>query len=347
MPKLRLPEIEMTHPPVLELYQGDRLIHSRTLSIFGDLCYTTREVSLCLTGRETDMNPNQPFDLVVRLRCGEEEFYCSDAQLMRDYLVFNRSGEEIKVLPHGLEQVCLLTNSRTKVELPEDEDIDMFGSFGQFYILSVETARQTLINGQPVLPEVGVRSCLRVSFAKEPEELEVLSGNRRLQVFTTVPEAKIISTERGVGKRYLVLCDNVRKQLYNYENDDANDRFRVPLPKMPNYPHTFQIFDIETEKTVFELEYMVLNNFSCTFERSFYLNRNCTGRASIRAGGNTRTIDFQLEVGQKQMLIPLWGGYTAVVPVPRLEIFIDGENALTMQRPWIWHEELRVMSQHG
>lgn len=341
LPKLRLPEIEISKPPILELYQGSKMIYSRFLSVFGDLCYTTREITLCLTGQGTSMNPNLPFDVSVRLCCGEEVVYQSGGDLMRDYLVFDCSGEEIKVLPPGLGRVYLLTNSRAEVELPKEEDINMFSSFGKLYSLSAEIARQALINGQPVLPETRARSCLCVSFTKAPETMEVLSGDRKLQVFGAPPEARIISTKEGAERRYVVLRNNIRSQLYSYGHDNSGSSFLVPLPKMPNYPHTFQIFDIETEKLVFALEYIVLNKIAYTFDQSFYLNRNCSGLASIRAGGNARTIVFNLEPRQKQVSFSLWSTYIAVVPVPRLEISINGENALTMQRSWIWHEELR------
>ena len=142
----------------------------------------------------------------------------------------------------------MLTSDRARVELPGEEEIDMSGSFGQLYILSAEAARKTLVNGQPVLPEAGARPRLRVSFTSEPEKIEVLCGSKRLQVFSTAQEAKIVSTERGAGKRYLILCDDVRSPLHNYKMDETSSKFLVPLPKKPIIRIPFKFLTLKREK---------------------------------------------------------------------------------------------------
>lgn len=335
LPQIRLPEIDQ--PPVLELYQGERLIRSQRLPLFGDsLCWTTREVRLLLT-RETGLDWSEGFHLSLRLCCGREVLYQSGGSLLRQYLVFGEHGGELKTLPNGAGRIYLLAGSRAQVDIPEETYPREHP--GQLYFLSAGTARQVRVNGQFLLDNAERQDPIQVLLSREPEALTVLCGESACQMFSSAPSVRVFLADENVGKRYAVVADGVRRPLAGYRAEKGC--FRVPMPKMPRYQHRFLIQDFETGGAVFALDYIILNDFAWQFDRPYYPNQPCGGRVTLRMGNSSKTIPFQLETGQQEIAFPLWDReHTAVIPVPKLEVSLNGENALTME-PWMWHEDLR------
>ncbi len=335
LPRIRLPEI--TQRPEVYLYQGSQLLHKHTLSIFGDeLCWTTREYQFSLTELK-QMDWSLDLNLQIKILCGQTEIYNSQSSLFRPFLVFDRFGDEISKPRNGT--IYLLTSSRQKVQMiPDSDDIDLLNHPGNLYSVPVTAGRQILVNGCDIFQKAGEKPRPSIFLSRlEQEQITVTKADTHYDVFNGPITAFIFIPLQDQSKNYQVFVDSARHQLPEYANTDS--RFEIPLPRTPRYCHTFRIRNFETGQMVYELNYMILTDFSCQFDPPFYFNTGCDGCVKIRIGGKTETIPFSLSFDQNEVQVPLWEkDLNALIRVPKLNVSISGQNAWTLEK-YTWYED--------
>lgn len=117
--------------------------------------------------------------------------------------------------------------------------------------------------------------------------------------------------------------------------------YEIPLPSAARFLHNIRIKQFQTGKIVAEFCYMVLPKFSFQFSNPFFLNRSGeAGSVKISMSGSTIQQRFSLMENQTELDVSLGNqGLCCKLAVPKINITIDGENALYWPEH-IWYKAI-------
>ena len=343
IPSIRLPEI--TQRPILKLYQNGNLVAERTLSVYGnEMCYTTREYNLSLIDLDY-ISWADPLNFRLQLYCAENRIYDSASCLFREYIVFNSFGLESNIERCTNGQIHLLTSNHDIVEIddPKDRycDLSTKGTFKLFDI-SLISAQRIVVNHIDILLSQSKKNNLRCYFSPMPIDGIQLSqeGNECL-AFSKSPVLHIILDPKDAAQNYQLQLEKARTHsLYEFYDSQTNS-IEIPLPSAARFLHNIRIKQFQTGKIVAEFCYMVLPKFSFQFSNPFFLNRSGeVGSVKISMSGTTIQQRFSLIENQTEIDVSLGNqGLCCKLAVPKINITIDGENALYWPEH-IWYKAI-------
>lgn len=343
IPSIRLPEI--TQRPILKLYQNGNLVAEHTLSVYGnEMCYTTREYNLSLIDLDY-ISWADPLNFRLQLYCAENRIYDSASCLFREYIVFNSFGLESNIERCTNGQIHLLTSNHNIVEIddPKDRycDLSTKGTFKLFDI-SLISAQRIVVNHIDILLSQSKKNNLRCYFSPMPIDGIQLSreGNECL-AFSKSPVLHIILDPKDAAQNYQLQLEKERTHsLYEFYDSQTNS-IEIPLPSAARFLHNIRIKQFQTGKIVAEFCYMVLPKFSFQFSNPFFLNRSGeAGSVKISMSGSTIQQRFSLMENQTELDVSLGNqGLCCKLAVPKINITIDGENALYWPEH-IWYKAI-------
>lgn len=337
LPRIRLPEI--SQQPMALLYQGETLIDTKRLHIFGDLCLTTHELDFHLSSALM-IRWNQNFQFRIKIMSGDQEIYDSTSSLFRSYIIFDRFGSELYSPKPGSGTIFLLAQENSIVDIVCDDDSYFhLNHNGQLYEVPLAVTQQVRVDGQSIFHVSGERSQISAYLSKQEEKnIYVRKDGVNYSVFTSPILLYVSLPTNDMGKNYQVFLDSACHPLSEYMWSES--RFEIPLPRMPRYCHTIRIKEFSTGKTISQFCYIILTDFSCEFDKPIYKNISSDVNIKIRIGGSTVTKNFILPANQEELEFPLWdGSITAVIQVPKLTLSLLGQNLFLME-PLIWYGDI-------
>lgn len=339
IPKIRLPEI--TERPLAVLWQGEREVYSTKLSVFGDeLCYTSREFRFDLAGCKK-INWNEPLNFRIQITCDKASIYDSAESLFRSYILFDSNGNE--GLPKGQnESVLLCANDASEVDIhdPEDTWDDLSGQY-QLYQLPLASVMAVLVDGKnvPLSSLQNERNGFRgycVPFPLSGAELG--EEDRRCVIFTRSPALHILLDEQEQLKNYHLISDSELCPLYDLA-ERRGSSFEALLAGGSGVHH-IKVKNFQTGAIVYELRYMVLEDFSWQFDRPYYPNKEVTGLVSLCINQRVQELRFTLEADQSAISIKTAALEERLhLKVPKFNLSLKGENAFALPEH-LWHKDI-------
>lgn len=327
IPRIRLPEI--TEQPTALLYQNDKMVKQTPVAVFGDyLCLTTTEFQFALSYC-SKIDWLQPLNFSIKIVCGKQEIYNSGSALFRKTILFNSAGLEIKSCKRGMTKVYLFTDSHADIQIANEENCYQVGTAGQLFCVELSESQQVIANGIDVLSDNSSHDKASYFLSESSvEQVLIESGGIRYVVFDKAIAANVFLPKGEQAQNYVVNIDSAKHSLYEYKG--ANDKIVVPLPKSARYFHNVVLSRFSTGEVIFQIAYIILFDFKYEFDKPIYLNKNCTGKVKVRAGGNTKSISFELEQNQNEIELPIWPNTTFHLQVPKLDANLSGRNAFAL-----------------
>lgn len=338
IPRIRLPEI--TTQPIAYLLQNDRVVDQIKMSVFGDdLCLTTRELQFPISYIKK-LNFSQSFNFTLKIACGDIEIYNSGVSLFRKYILFNNAGQELNKYKSGIREMHLFTDEQTVVELGDSENSYLLGNCGQLYYIDIQSADSLTVGGLDIL-EGSENSDKAFYYMSEPCVPDALIERNGVycKIFDKPVIANVVLPKAEQSQNYYLHINSTRHSLFEFP--EHNGVIQVALPKATKYCHSVRLTNFSTGETLFDIAYMLLPDFSYELDRLIYFNKASTGTVKVRAGGNLKSVSFELEQNQKEIEIPLWADINCRLRLPKIEASLSGRNAFTLAEQ-CWFESFEL-----
>ncbi|MBR6106475.1 MAG: hypothetical protein IKQ39_00540 [Oscillospiraceae bacterium] len=333
LPRIRLPEI--TERPTAVLLQGGRVIDSMQLSVFGnDLCLTTREIQIILSGR-AHIDWDSPMDFRILLQCGGRLLYDSGQQLYRSYLLFRVDGEETRRIPQVSAAMYLVYGWNSEMMYDETEDVNYtYGSDFQVFEFIPSSLRLLSVNGKNLLQKKGQGMQCMIYGDRVPDASVTGFGETAL-LFRSSPYLYVSADSAEQMKQYV--CDINGTALPLYQAANAKTDARIPLPAAQNQIGRVAVRSFYDGRIIFEQLYSVLPDFTHRFEPAYYYSGQLFGKVHISAMNRQNTISFELSRDQHSVTVPLTPDIGLTLSAPWIQAELNGEDAFSLPA-YIWKD---------
>lgn len=337
IPGIRLPEIR--EAPVLELYQNEQLIYKQRLTIYGnDVLWSTRSHKILLN-QVAELNWKKRFYFMIRITSGQNEIYCSESNLFREYFCFTSTGNETRLIRCN-QMLRLIVRKSAKLDIgdPEDhytEEAAPYRSIG----LWTEYVTHVILNGTDIL-EDNQSKAKRIWTYLTPESDSAVCAKFEeevVSVYAERPVLHVVLQNQDDAKNYQIIINGAASQLYQYQW--ANGQYRIPLPAFMERKHTVQLKVFDSGEVAFQRSYVIVPGLVCEFDRPFYLDREFEGKLFITADKRRMVHHFQLQPGTDKVSWQM-AGLIFEIPVPKVFAEICEKNAFYLPKA-MWYEALK------
>lgn len=329
-PRIRLQETGETRPELI-LYQDEREIYRKTLSVTGnDLCLTTR--SLFVPLEQTGMDPSDRLNIRCRIEYLGSTLYDSGKKLHRSHVVFDQNGTERSVRSGT---IYLFTDDSRNVS-PEDGDgvYRVATHPGQLLRLNLSEVGFVAVDGTEIFTNEQYAGLLRIYPKARPiQGMSVCDQGIRYQIFGGPFSVSIRIPEGENPKQYLLLLDDVQLPL-----PEAEDReYSVELPGETARRHRLSVADIVNERIAAELRYVILDAFSWRLDKALYLETEDRAELTICIGDSEVRVPAQRSVGSDTAVaLSPFGGADYEVELPTVHCSFGGRSAFALPKRMWW-----------
>ena len=337
IPGIRLPEIQ--ERPIVKLYQNEKVVYKQQLSVYGDsVLLSTRSHRIPLNQIQA-IQWDHPFSFAIHIISGSRAVYHSGNELFRDYFCFTATGNDVRLTRCSqMLRLIVRKSANLLIDDPEDnwsEDVAPYRSIR----LWPESVRSIMLSGREILLD-GKANQHRMWAYITPDSVSSVSakiGTDAVSVYADYPILHVVVKNQSDAKNYQLSIDGNVEQLYCQKWE--NGQYRLVLPASIQSLHRVQVKNFENGIIVFERSYVVLPGFSYKFNKSFYLDVDCSGRILVETKFVANTYSFSLSSGNDSVIWKM-GDIQFETAAPRLRAEICGKNAFYLSKD-IWYEELK------
>lgn len=341
IPSIRLGE-EHTEKPQITMYRyiGDENPYVADLRYYGNyICITSSKIEIPLNLLMQGLDVHR-FEYRAVITYGGKVIFDSGTKLFRKAIIFCESGTETLKRPEN-EYVNIFTQKSCVIEGLEtapDCFVQPNGS-NSIYRILIDKNTCLTINGEPLYPVEQIVSGLTLRLLVPPvSDCKYAEGQHEYHVFSRQPVLEISSNKPQFEKQYRLAMDNNIASLSDYY-DASNDSYKIPLPPEKGL-HGFRIIDNVTHQRIYELPYIVFENFSLDFN-GFYFTESYSdnGNLSIHAENKSSDLSYALDIDRNVMLVSYEKG-DLEVDIPILRCLLDGQELTEDVGLVLWHNEI-------
>lgn len=335
IPKIRLSEAGESRP-TLRMYQDGTCILEREMSVAGnDLCLTTRACFLPL--KETLYRFDRSPRIQIEIEYNGDLLYHSGKKLYRDFLVFDRIGNE-KARWSGT--IYLFLGDHQQVDFPDgEEDVFQLPHSGQLYRINVDSISMLLVDGKEVLADADQEKKVRhYTSVRRVPDVCVIKESHAADVFSESFTLSILLPKNEPVGRYQIAIDGIRWSVHALHGEDG----RIEIPSVNDRQlHSIRVVDVVSGYVKHEYRYIVLQGFQIQFDKSIYAAGVDQPSASICFDRHKIHSPVLLREGKDSgnIFVPDLP-FQFQVQVPTVHCTILGENAFLAPAA-IWHEDIR------
>ena len=339
IPRLVLPEIH--ERPILKVFQGDREIFQKKMSVYGnDLLLTAHHEPIALD-RYADWR--QPFQFSVSIQSGDTMIYHSGKELYRQYFCFSEDGNETKPVQDSCWLYLLVPQGAELLISGEEDDwLEQTDSNQSYRCIKLRAERVSSIrlNGDELMRSAESKASGIWPFILQNPvpNVTALEAGQQLPVYGQKPVLCIETRSRELAKNYQIIFNGHTEQLYPLLQGDGKSQ--IDLRCVPERPTRIQIKNFSNGGILFQRELVWIPDFFCEFEKEFYYDteEDASLRCSWLHGG--RKVEGRDAVNIRgSFALKRLGFLELRVQVPKLRAEISGKNALLLPDK-IWYEAL-------
>lgn len=289
----------------IRLFMGNALVQTSSLEIYGnELGKTVRAISIVL---KNEWISKHKVDLRVEIACDGACIYSSAQKLYRSVLVFAddreigvsklRPGRFLVFAPEteklsgtGVE-MSVVGGHFIKVNLKKGYSLEYCGN-----VLSADYSSVKEL--KVIAPEVVAGATMEIN----GEDFPILSDNRDIRVYHSLSKE---------AQRYRVILNGQESSLADYEALEVENGTNIHIDEKGEVEAS--IIDIVENRVLFRKKYYVLNDFSYSFKKEFYITQNETATIRFHLNGlgivkecpnDERVVSFPYKNGEIQITIP-------------------------------------------
>lgn len=339
---LRIPSIRLEEKaneyPCLCIYQGGKEKKRITLDVYGRLMWTIRAVDLPL--EELEIDPDALDTLCVKIQYIDKELYCSGEKLQREYLLFDRNGNEISHQRITTGEYYLFAGDEAEVELAEDAGCYQLPYMGQLYEIQLDDQSWVRVNGRELCVPLERKKTFRhhADFAKISGAWAVMGGvqytiyGQPIKMRFDLPEKA-----KSIGYHYAV--DGQWKPLSNV-CPGQKTFFELNLPGDAGVPHCIQFKDILQQCVVYEYRYVILPGFRYTTENTLCMDDGKQIKVEVAVQDVVYSANAYPEETGDEVTISLKGTeYDLRLRIPLVRCSFGDDCAFSLA-PILWHEDI-------
>lgn len=334
IPKIRLPEVA-NQRPILRVFQDERCIFSRELSVTGnDLCLTTR--SSFISFGEMDYDFSQSPAIRAEIMYANNRLYDSAQKLERNYILFDNSGNE-RMTRRGI--VYLFVSDKHSISFPDNEDgIYCCPHPGQLYRINLDEVSSVAVDGQEIFANSEALTQFRChASVRSSTVAQVIEQGITADVFSSPFEANILFPKGEKNIRYQIALDGERQNVNTFAWNDSG----TIIPSINDRQlHRIRVIDITTDAVRLEFNYIVLCGFQVEYSAPIYYEGVDQASATVSFENNHFTSLLPLVSRMDRSIIAVPGeSWQLEVKVPIVHCSLRGNNAFTATEA-IWYKDI-------
>lgn len=320
LPDIRLKE-ENVKQAIITVFYGCSQVYQQNLSWYGnEFGKTINGIAISLPRFSSNLSE---MNIRVRISCDDEVIYDSEESLYRKYMAFYGSTEiGISQIKKGNYTLVIPATTVMKAENVEITDIDDFKVKGlKAFFLEMKDGYVITIDGKLVSFDSISNADIRVIPPVESGKLPSVSTGEGEYYFAYYKSfCNIILGNRDFLQQFVVLRNGERIEFSDLEEvKNANGLvFSCHLESVDGTCR-IQIINLENERLVFERNFLLIRNASCSFNREFYYSTADYKEASYRITIDDISEKVSFNRGDNQVRIPYRNGELHA-EIPRIEI---------------------------
>ena len=338
IPAIRLETVEDDEPE-FQLYQGNDLVASETLEVYGRWFWTIRQRFVDLRDYPVDFDRLDELRLLI-LYDGKV-LVDTKKSLARDHIIFDKNGHEIPRQSLGNGKYYVLAPESAEMVFSDEMEPFSMDHPGQLYELWLQENASVLVNGTELMQTKKGKESFHHStkFERVPDVQACDGGNQ----FSIYPESPVINfrlPENASPLQYRICIDGEVKPLEEVCQMDA-DSFNLQLPGEDERAHLVQMIDWQNSRVVYEYRFVVLGHFNCVLEKDLFFDDGSPIRGIVQYNDSLCEVEALPEEDDDVIFVNVCGlDYDIKIKVPLVRCFMGETNLLSETRT-IWHEDIQ------
>ena len=337
IPAIRLEEKADEYPCLCVLQAGEEKKRI-ALDVYGRLMWTVRAAALPL--QELDVDPDALDTLRIKIEYNGATLYCSDERLQREYLLFDKHGNEISRQRIATGEYYLFAGDRMEIELAEDANCYQLEHMGQLYEIQLDDQSWIRVNGQDLCVPLERKKTFRhrANASKVQGAWAILGGaqytiyEQRIRMRFDLPEET-----KSIGYHYAV---NGQWKPLNTVCPVWSDHFELDLPGETGAAHCIQFKDILQQRVVYEYRYMILPGFRYTTEKALCMDDGKPIKVRIDMQEGVYSANAYPEENGDEITVSLdEKGYDLRLKFPLVRCSFGDDCAFSLPT-MLWHEDV-------
>lgn len=293
IPKIRLAAFDTedrpqsNERPQLYVYQNDREICSRSMSVAGnELGETTQRIFLPL--RDTAADFDAPLELRAEIRRGGGVLYSTEAKLFRKHILFDGGGREADVRKGT---AYLFTDGMSDVAFANDDEVYQENHPGQLWCLELDRVGAVTVNGTEIFADEQQAGKVRLYPSVKPiRGIRAVVNGAAVQIFDGPFDVFLRIPEKDNRPRYRVSLDDASVVIDESRSTDTEKVFSVEAGEKAGSVRTIRVYDYSTSANALEFRFVVLPGFSCELDKPYYLDEDRAAVLTVRDGSGETNI---------------------------------------------------------
>lgn len=337
IPAIRL-ETVADEEPVFAIYQGDELVATDVLDVYGRMCWTIRQKDLNLCDYSIDFDKLDSLRFVIQYE--GKNLVDTKQALNRDYIIFDKHGHEISRQSMGNGKYYVLAPESAEIILSEGMGEYLLDHPGQLYELWVKENSSIQVNGvELVWTKRGKESFHHYSTSERVKGAYACDGGNQFSIYTHTPDISFKLPENTSPLQYRIRIDGEEKPLIDV-CQESDSSFNLPVPDALEKVHLVQMIDWRNAKTVYEYRFVILNHFNCVLEKGIYLNDGTPIRGMVQYNDKLYDIEAMPEPDEDCIVVRIQDlDFDIKISIPLVRCSMGEENLL-VEEQHIWHDEI-------
>lgn len=337
LPAIRLETVESQEPELL-IYQGDELVSHKQLDVYGRLCWTIRQETIILneyTAEHDNLN-----NLRVVILYNGQELIDTKKTLFRDYLIFDKNGNEITRQSMGRGTYFVFAPESAAVEFGDEMEPYQLDHPGQLFEVWIQDNASIRVNGVELnWTERGRESFHHTSITDRAADVCAFNGENQFSIYTEAPIISFRLPDNASPLQYHICIDGEEKPLKEVCKEDA-DSFILQFSEEDEKVHLVQLIDWRNVRIVYEYRFVVLNHFSFILDKDLYFDDGTPVKGYVQYNDDVFEIEAVPEADEDTIIINVGGlDYDFRINVPLVRC-TNGDVNLLEEHRVIWHEEI-------
>lgn len=341
---LSIPNIRLNNdyiePPYAEICCGTSTIRENLYVYGNDYGRTIDEKKIELF-QISSFASQDDLKVNVKIICDNNVIYDSGSSLYRDVMIFSGS-KETSAQTVGVGEYLLFTAQNSTLQFIRC-DYRIPNSIGQMYAISSYDGFLIMHNGKLLCGDTQSDDITFVTSSQPIQQVtffrdgnEYLVYDKEFSILTYVPKSHNT-------KRYLLSIEGAKSFLSEYASENTAEmvsyKVDIAVKSLTNFATDIVIFDLETERPVYRMNYCIIDGLEINFDKPYYFSSASNGKLYIKP----ECIDAEIVLSNDNVaLIPFKSGeIKIVIPVIswQIEFSEDIEN-----KKMIWHTKITQQS---
>lgn len=312
-PAIRVPSIRLARPdnPTLTLFSNDEIIYQYEIGIYGnDYSATSEEVIVPLS----EMQGADFTGLAAAITIDDEEIFDSGAGLHAKALLFKEGNLQTGTMLDEGDYV-LFAPKTVSIGFHGDVANSRRSYFAQLYDIYIQGEASIFADGALLFTMRTPEGSFRLELPRT--QAEYVLGGTSYALFGR-DEFNLSAIGLFEGKN--VVATTRRGEELAAQSEGSNSRCFIP--PIENGRHIVSLADKETGRIYDEIAFFIIDRYSVSFDKDYYLESTEGGSVTIEIEG--RHFEKSLTGLSSKVTIP-WGNGEIRVQIPRVRLLLDDE----------------------